>query len=439
MDALSQRIAAVCEVLAPLPGTGWLVGGGLRDLILDRTVTDVDVAFDGDARAAARALAAGHSAGCYELSPSFGAWRVQGGDLTFTIDLTPLQGASITEDLLRRDLTVNALALPIGASCPEGLLDVTGGLDDLAAGRVRMVSSTAFSSDSVRLLRLVRQTTQLGFRIDELTIDQARRDATRLWESAGERVFDEVVRMISTPHPVDALHLCDQLGLLEVLCGAPVDVGDTAVNSRLVRTDVLWALLRKLGESFPDDTESIEGLLDAPLADGVDRRGALILATLWDGSPEGRSGVEAWCRRLRTSVRLRDHLVHIVAGASLPRDVGEAWSPSRRYRFLSAVAPVAVEVVLLGVAGAPASERDRTIAWARGILATLTGLEGRAGEPPVIAGDQLAREMGLTPGPWLREALERVREAQMMEGLSTPNEAIALVRTFLRKVRTDPE
>ena len=60
-------------------------------------------------------LCRAHGGTRFRLSRAFGAWRVQGGDLPFQIDITPLQGANLAEDLGRRDLTVNALALPVAA------------------------------------------------------------------------------------------------------------------------------------------------------------------------------------------------------------------------------------------------------------------------------------------------------------------------------------
>ena len=90
----------------------WAVGGGVRDALLGRPVADLDVAVDGDAAAAAPRSPARTAATRFRLSRAFGAWRVQGGRLPFAVDLTPLQGGSLEEDLARRDLTVNALAVP---------------------------------------------------------------------------------------------------------------------------------------------------------------------------------------------------------------------------------------------------------------------------------------------------------------------------------------
>ena len=130
---LDQQIST----LAPIEDEAWVVGGSLRDALLGRPAgADLDIAVAGDAEAAARALCAAHPrANRFPLSRAFGAWRVQGPELPFQIDITPLQGGSLAEDLSRRDLTVNALALPVVRERP--VVDLHGGLADLAARRLR--------------------------------------------------------------------------------------------------------------------------------------------------------------------------------------------------------------------------------------------------------------------------------------------------------------
>ena len=90
----------------------WTVGGALRDELLGREVTDIDIAVEGDPEAAARELAREVRGPVFRLSEAFGAWRVvdrRGGRV---YDFAPLQGETIEEDLARRDFTINAMARP---------------------------------------------------------------------------------------------------------------------------------------------------------------------------------------------------------------------------------------------------------------------------------------------------------------------------------------
>ncbi|MGZ4192751.1 MAG: hypothetical protein ACXVRW_09890, partial [Solirubrobacteraceae bacterium] len=95
--------------LARIVPDGWLVGGTVRDRLLGRETADYDVAIAGSVAEAARAL--GRAAGGYafELSEAFGAWRVVAHDHAWQVDVLGLNGATIEEDLRRRDFTINAI------------------------------------------------------------------------------------------------------------------------------------------------------------------------------------------------------------------------------------------------------------------------------------------------------------------------------------------
>src|SRR5438128_107520 len=114
--------------------SAWLVGGAVRDDILGRATTDLDLAVDGDVRGAARALARATGGPLFELSDAFGSWRVLAADRSWQADLSPLRGGSLEADLALRDFTVNAIAEPLGGG---ERVDPHGGAGDLAAGRLR--------------------------------------------------------------------------------------------------------------------------------------------------------------------------------------------------------------------------------------------------------------------------------------------------------------
>jgi len=111
-EAYEALLALPCG--ARLGGVdAWLVGGAVRDRLLGRPVTDVDLAIEGDARAAAKALGKAARGPVFALSDAFGAWRVIAGDRSWQADLTPLRGGSVEADLALRDFTINAIAEPL--------------------------------------------------------------------------------------------------------------------------------------------------------------------------------------------------------------------------------------------------------------------------------------------------------------------------------------
>src|SRR4051794_20963613 len=115
----------------------WLVGGAPRDRLLGRETLDLDIVVEGEVEPAARSLGRAARAAAFPLSDAFGVWRVVARDHAWQVDLLPLGDGSIEADLAARDFTVNAMAEPL-----EGgeTLDPFGGRQDLAAGRLRMVS-----------------------------------------------------------------------------------------------------------------------------------------------------------------------------------------------------------------------------------------------------------------------------------------------------------
>ena len=188
----------------------WIVGGAVRDLLLERPVLDLDVACE-DPRGAARRFARRFGGAAFPLSERHGAWRVAAEGSEETVDFTPLPDG-IEADLATRDFTFNAIAVPVGGGDP---VDPHDGRADLAAGVVRAVSDSVFRDDPLRLLRAVRLEEELGFRMDEQTEGLVRASASLATEPAGERILVELRRM----GPIGFRRL-DELGLLEPLGGS---------------------------------------------------------------------------------------------------------------------------------------------------------------------------------------------------------------------------
>jgi hypothetical protein len=112
----------------------WLVGGAVRDRLLGRPLLDLDLAVPGDPAAAAKAVARAARGPAFELSDAFGAWRVHGPGHAWQVDVVALRGDSIEADLALRDFTLNAIAEPLAGGEP---VDPFGGREDLAARRLR--------------------------------------------------------------------------------------------------------------------------------------------------------------------------------------------------------------------------------------------------------------------------------------------------------------
>jgi tRNA nucleotidyltransferase/poly(A) polymerase len=469
---MSDALAPLLSPLAPVRDgpPAWVVGGGLRDALLGRPVTDLDVALEGDAAVAAARLGRAHRARRFQLSARFGAWRVHGGRLPFTVDLTPLQGPTIEADLAVRDLTVNAMALPLDG--PAVPLDPHGGLEDLRARRLRLVSPEALARDPVRVVRLARLALQLDFLVDRPAAERARADAPLLAGAAGERVMDEIGRILRLDRAWRGFEELDALGALGVIV-PELERCRGLEQSPYHHLDVLGHTLEVVrhavelahdpGPVFRSLAPRVAATMAEPLADDLTRGQALgITALLHDMAkpdtvavqPDGRitfmghdrlgaEQADAWCRRMRTSTRLREAVVlgvrqHLPLGFLVHR---EPLSLREIDRYLRRTAPREVDVALLSVADRLATRGPRTrenaivrhLALARQVVQIHYRLVDRGPVPRLLSGDELARMTGRPRGPWLSEVLDALREEQVVGAVVTREQAVGFVNRYLRE------
>jgi poly(A) polymerase len=453
----------------------WIVGGALRDELLGRPVRDVDIAVAGDPAPVARAVADSVGGPVFRLSEAFGAWRVIDRRRRQVWDFSPLQGATIEQDLGKRDFTVNAMARPVTllehAHLGGGeLIDPLGGRADLDARILRVLGPQAYEQDSLRPLRLARFTAELGFEPDPNTERLTAEAAPTVARAAGERVFAELRRLVIADGALAGLALADRLGLLRAVLPELSELHDVE-QSHYHHLDVYDHTLEVLAMQIDlegrldtlfeaPDAARLARILDEPLADELTRGQALRLGALLhdigkpaarDTTPDGRVTfighdrlgermVRQVCRRLRTSDRLarflegltRHHLVLGFLVHERPLDRRQV------YRYLARTTPVEVEVTLLSCADRLATQGRRAeeateahLDLARELMRA--ALDWRAHGPPSvpIRGDDLARELGIQPGPELGRLLAQLTEAAYAGEVATREDAVAVARRLL--------
>jgi tRNA nucleotidyltransferase/poly(A) polymerase len=453
-----------------LPGArAWVVGGAVRDRLLGRPVDDVDLVLEGDVRGAAKQLSRAVGGPMFSLSQEFGAWRVLARDRSWRIDLNPVRGGDLEADLRLRDLTVNAIAEPLGGGEP---VDPTGGRDDLAARRLRMAGPRAFAEDPLRVVRVARFALALGFAVEEETARAARDAAPGLADVAAERIFAELNMLLADPRAPAGVLLLRDVGALGAVL-PEVAALEGVEQNRYHDRDVLGHTLEVLEEAIgieadpgaalgAEHADALLGVLGEPLADGLTRAHALRWGALLhdaakpatrvlrdDGEVGGFPGHDVQgadlardvLARLRASERLRSHVAaltrhhlrlgFLVHSAPLgPRDL---------YAYLTETEPVEVDVTLLSVAdrlatrGRKAEESiAKHVGLAREVLPAILAWRAAGGRPaPLLRGDDLAERLGVRPGPEVGRLLAALSEAQYAGEVSTPEEAVALARRLL--------
>jgi putative nucleotidyltransferase with HDIG domain len=468
---MSDGLRAVRSALAGR--AAWLVGGALRDRVLERPTVDIDVVVDGDAESAARAIArAVPRAACFALSETFGAWRVVARDRRWQVDVESLRAGSLEADLALRDFTVNAIAEPIAGGPP---IDPLGGLADLAARRLRMVAPSAFADDPLRVLRLARVAVELDLEPDEETLRSALAHADRLRSCSAERIFAELRRIISARAALRGLDLMASVGATAVVL-PELNALRGIEQSRFHHTDVYGHTLEVLeqtitladasagagpdpGGALGEHGARVAELLAEPLADELTRGEALRWGALLhdaakpltravrpaDGrvtfighDSRGAELARELLGRLRGSERLRAHVAALVRHhLRLGFLVHEPQPLSRRtvYGYLRACTPVEVDVTLLSVADRLATRGDRareSIDAHLGVARALLGdalrwrVDGRPSQ--LLRGDELAAALGIPTGPRLGELLEELAAAQYGGDVVTREQALAYAR-----------
>ncbi len=457
------------------------VGGSVRDALLGRPMRDLDLAVSGDAMAFARRLADALDGHFVTLDENAVARVVLDEGAVAYIDIAHLQG-DLEGDLRRRDLTIDALAVRLGT---DAVTDVTGGLADLAAKRVRSNGERVFDEDPLRLLRAPRIAAELGFEVDAQTADAIRERAPRVLEAAPERRRDELARIFALDAAGSALRLLDDLRLLDVLLPelaagrgvsqpsdfhaydvfghaiAAVDAMDVLLTPSRPDSGIAW-MWDELWETFAWYAERLRAYIGEEMSEGRSRGALLKLAALLHDvakpqtrtvDPDGRirflghadAGAVMASKMLRR-LRFSSSEAHFVA--TLVREhlrpvqlaqVGDAPTARALYRFHRDTGDALEGVILLSLADGAAAAGDRLTrqGWARqvaymnSLIVRLQGEGGIVHAPRLLTGHDIMSEFGISEGPRIGRLLEAVREAQAAGEVHDRDGALTFVRAQL--------
>lgn len=463
----AQPLRPARESLASRPA--WLVGGSVRNVVMDRSLEDIDLVVPGDAEAAGRDLAHAVRGHVFPLSERFGAWRVIAPDRSWQADLTPVRGDSIEADLALRDFTVNAMAIPLTG--PPALVDPHRGMADIEARLLRVVSDSSYRDDPLRTLRMARLACELDFAVEGRSRTLAAASASELGSVSAERVFYELRRLVVCDDVMRGISLMDEAGIvatvlpeLEALKGVgqnPYHHMDVWGHTLAV-LDELVRLERDGWTVFGDLAREVASELAKPLGDDLTSAQALRFGALLHdiGKPGTRQVVDGRVmfighdrlgadisrdalRRMRASGALSDFVADLSRHHLRLGFLVHEQPLSRRhvYRYLRSCEPVELEVTVLSVADRLATRGERTrdeaieahLALARDLTReALAWRAGRAAASPVD-GDELMQALGIEPGPRVGELLELLREAAFSGEVGSREEAIELARKRLKE------
>lgn len=213
------EIALLMHLIRANNANAWLVGGCLRDWLLDRDVFDLDIAVAGDPTALAKQWAAQSGGRWFWLDED----RCQSRVLTvtgLTVDFTPLRAPGIEADLSLRDFRVNAMALPLAENLSSvALYDPLNGQDDLQQGHLCFCSERSPIEDPLRMLKGVRHTVTLPLELTAQSLNLIIRHADLIHHVAGERICDELRKILGSDQAIEGFELLSRSMLLQQLFG----------------------------------------------------------------------------------------------------------------------------------------------------------------------------------------------------------------------------
>ena len=209
----------IINILEEAGYEAYAVGGCVRDSVLGRKPDDWDITTSAEPEETKRLFARTIDTGIRHGTVTVMLDREGFEVTTYRIDGDYEDGrhpkevtftASLEEDLKRRDFTINAMAY----NESQGLVDIYGGLADIKAGVIRCVGDAKerFTEDALRMMRAVRFSAQLGYRIDEDTRTAMTELAPNLQKISAERIQTELVKLVVSPHP-DYLRIAYETGI----------------------------------------------------------------------------------------------------------------------------------------------------------------------------------------------------------------------------------
>ncbi len=397
----------------------FIVGGTVRDMLLEREVKDVDIAVKGNAPDIARSFADSAGASFVVLDENFGIARVA-RDNEF-IDICRMHGQSVNEDLADRDLTVNAMAIPLskpGSLKPEDLnktvIDPFNGLNDLKYGIIRMVSEENLVNDPLRLLRVYRFSATLSFQIEVHTSTAVRTHADLISSVAVERIAEELRHILMVDDSYSTIKEMEKNGLLLPLFPELRDFSIETWNHCRQSFGYAEHILRNLPLYFPGHVNPIWDYFGSGY-----RFVCLKLAILI----QEREIAETITGRLKLSRKEAEYIRMVLSSGDVATTLDSDAKADIR-DFLRKYDDDIYAQLIYSLASTRVCQLSGNplLSLAREIVSIYHDeFMPRKKMLPLINGNDLIEEFGLTPSPDFKEILGAV-ESLVLEGTITSRE-----------------
>ncbi len=449
----------------------FLVGGSVRDFLLDRHVKDIDLTCSRAREIAAKIAKAKNAALVpMEKDPSAPCYRiVNKNDPQDFLDITRLRGPDIYSDLGERDFSINAMALPVHNGLPhnpeEMIVDPLSGLDDLKKGVIRSLGRKNLEDDPLRILRAFRFAAQLDFKVEKNTLADCATVAPSLDRISGERIASELFVLFNSEKSAELVRCMSDARILDPIfpdIPAMRNCSQDGYHHADVWTHSLDVyegcenILNNLQKFFGENQEKIAKSLPDPNGVALIKLAALLhdlgkpsvakfdqdkgRTTFLGHAKKGAILAEKALRRLRLKNKDRDFICLLVAEHLHTEQLaGPDVREKTRMAWFRKLGDSAVACVILAIADTEAKhgklslrqERQRRTATLKGAAAGyFGGIKQTLAAPLLLNGNDLIA-LGVPKGPAMGKLLRDIQSAQDTGKVKTKKDALALARTLL--------
>ena len=452
----------------------YLVGGALRDLILNRKKNnpDFDFCLKRGALNFGRALARELRAAFVVLDQEHAACRLvkKIGEQTYTFDFTDFRAATLEKDLLHRDFTINSLALDLRDVFAPGdlsvlIIDPYHGREDLTAKLIKVTGKNSFREDPLRILRAFSFSCMLGFSLDRETLRLAKKEKTRISAVSSERIREELFKIFDSSTAYASLASLDKLKILEIIFPEikPMrGIGQGPYHhldvwQHTLETLKQFELILKAVKSTPE----INNYLEEEIS-GLRKRSSLLkLACLLHdiGKPKalrrekgkiifhgheriGLGLTRIITRRIKLSNDEGRSLERIVLWHLRPGYLADNQHPTQRaiFRYFRDTGSDALAVLLLSLADQRATKGPLTTALSRtrhektvkALIRRLLKQKNEKKPVRLLNGNDIMRKFKLPASPQIGRVLGELEEAQAIGKVKNKLEALQLAAKVIK-------
>ncbi len=432
----------------------WIVGGYIRDLLLGKIAKDIDFVTDGNTEKIAKKFADKTNGSFVVLDDFNKTYRVVIGDEIY--DFSKMQGKNISEDLSRRDFTINAMA--VTADGRQNLIDPFDGLKDLKNKIIKCISEKNFIDDPLRLLRAYRFAGQLNFGIERKTKEFIKKYSRKLKNISNERIQNELFLMLELPNSYNVILKIYKAGLLAEIIPELVETLNTArcYYPKMGLLGHSFDALKILEEFystnfknvFPKFSKRISAHLEEKISRITKRKTLLKLAALLHdiGKPKSAKKIDGRLRFFEHEERGCDIINIIGKRLKLSNNeikylkiltlhhmrIGNLTSAEKltdkaAWRFFRDLQDDAIDLIVLSVTDAYTYPKGKTRTLHKIMANKLLNKFYRQKEKIIpkklLNGFEIMKILKIPESPLVGKILKELEEAQVLKKIKTKNEA----------------